>query len=80
LRGHLLEQDDVVFLEGIVRTPAEHQNAEHAVAAYQRKITAGSEAFLNHTLVDKLPLSIPINLRISADLLKAIDPDGLGRP
>ena len=30
LAGHLLEQDDVVFLESIVRTPAEHQNPNHA--------------------------------------------------
>ena len=79
LTGHLLEQDDVVFLKSIVRTPGEHQNANHAVAAYERKITAGSEAFLDHALIKTLAVRIPINFRILADLFEAIDPDALGR-
>src|SRR5437667_281963 len=51
-----------------------------AVAANERKITARPEAFLDHTRINKLALGISINIRIVANLFKAIDPNGLGLP
>jgi hypothetical protein len=80
LAGHLIEQQDVVFLKSIVRTPGEHQNANHLVSAYERKIAPRPEAFLDHTLINKLAVRIPINFGIVADLFEAIDPDALGIP
>src|SRR5215469_1615663 len=80
LTGHLLEQDDIVFLKNILRTPTQHQNAERTVAANERKITAGHEAFLDHTLINKLALRIAINFRILADLFEAIERNALGLP
>src|SRR5580700_6413817 len=80
LTSHLLEQDDVVFLKSIVRTPGEHQNANHPISAYERKITPRPKTFLDNALIKKLAVSIPINFRILADLFEAIDPDALGLP
>src|SRR5580698_5925461 len=64
----------------IVRTPAEHQNANHAIAAYERKIAPRLEAFLDHAPIKKLPIGIPKDFRIVADLFEAIDPDALAFP
>ena len=79
LAGHLLQQDDVVVLESIVRAPLRKtSNANHAVAAYQRKIATSSKAFLDHALIKTLAVGIAINFRILAHLFEAIDPDTLG--
>src|SRR5580692_829321 len=80
LTGHLLEQDDVVFIKCIVRTPRQHQNANHAISANQRKITPRPEAFLDHSLVKKLAVGIPINFRILAGLCEAVDAHASGLP
>src|SRR5215472_720717 len=80
LRSHLLEQDDVVLLKRIVRTPAEHQNAKHAITACERKITPRLQAFLDHGLINRLAVRIPINFRIIANLSKTIDQDRLALP
>ncbi|HWX93413.1 MAG TPA: hypothetical protein VNY29_12350 [Terriglobales bacterium] len=80
LTGHLFEQDDVVFRKMIVRTPTEHQNANHAITAYERKIASRPEAFLDHALIKKPAVRIPKDFRIVADLFEAIDPDALAFP
>src|SRR5258708_34465139 len=80
LTRHLLEQDEVVFIKSIVRTPGECQNTNHAIAAYERKNTPRSEALLDHLLINKLAVRIPISFRILAELFEAIDPDALGLP
>src|SRR5579862_6223773 len=61
LIGHLLEQNDVVVLKPIVRTSAEHQNPNHAATACERKITSGSQAFLDHALIKTLAVGVPKN-------------------
>src|SRR5271155_5482632 len=80
LTGHLLEQDDVVILKSIVRTPTKHQYANHAIPADERKITPGPEAFLDHALIKQPAVRIPINFRIVADVFKAVDPHALSLP
>src|SRR5580692_3092968 len=78
LTGYLLEQDDIVFLKSIVRTPTEHQNANHTISGFEREIAPRLESLLDNSLIKKLAVRMPIDFRILADLLEAVDPNGPG--
>ena len=80
LTGHLLKQDDIIFIKMLSARLQSHQNANHTITALEREITPDGEAFLHQALINNLALRVPKGFRIFADLFEAIDPNALTLP